>query len=105
MQSGNEEGLDDAAHLLVFLSDKPMPLQVAVGATTLRAQSWARANDVSAIVLRGDPAGKSAAGTASVLAAPGLEPGGFASLANTNPGGGSRPMSFGFLSMPSPWGP
>ena len=83
VQSGNEEGLDDAAHLLVFLSDKPMPLQVAVGATTLRAQAWARANNVSAVVLRGDPAGKSAAGTASVLAAPGLEPGGFASLANT----------------------
>ena len=82
IQSGNEEGLDDAPHLLVYLSDKPIPLQAATGASTLRAQAWARNANVSAVVLRGDPAGKSADGSASVLAAPGIEPGGFASLSS-----------------------
>lgn len=80
IQSGNEEGMDDAPHLLVFLSDKPIPLQVAGGASTFRAGAWARTANVTAVVLRGDPAGKSSGGSASVLAAPGLEPGSFASL-------------------------
>jgi hypothetical protein len=82
LQSGNEEGLDDAPHLLVFLSDKPIPLQNAAGASTSRAQAYARAAGMSAVVLRGDPAGKVADGSASVLAAPGLQPGSFSSLSS-----------------------
>lgn len=80
IQNGNEEGLKDGPRLLVFLSDKPIPLQAAGGASTLRAAAWARNAGVTAVVLRGDPTGKNSGGTASVLAAPGLEPGGFATL-------------------------
>ncbi|MDQ2736312.1 MAG: hypothetical protein M3Y55_15285, partial [Pseudomonadota bacterium] len=35
---------------------------------------------MTAVVLRGDPTGRNSAGTASVLAVPGLKPGGFATL-------------------------
>jgi hypothetical protein len=80
IQNGNEEGMEDAPRLLVFLSDKPIPLQAAGGPSTFRAAAWARNANVTAVVLRGDPAGKSSGGTASVLAAPGLERGSFASL-------------------------
>ena len=80
IKNGNEEGMKDGPRLLVFLSDKPIPLQAAGGASTLRAAAWARNAGVTAVVLRGDPTGKHSAGTASVLAAPGLEPGGFATL-------------------------
>ncbi len=31
LKNGNEEGMEDAPHLLVFLSDKPIPLQFAGG--------------------------------------------------------------------------
>src|SRR5450432_3891994 len=65
IQNGNEEGMEDAPHLLVFLSDKPIPLQAAGGPSTFRAAAWARNANVTAVVLRGDPAGKSSGGTAS----------------------------------------
>ena len=80
IQNGNEEGMKDGPRLLVFLSDKPIPLQSAGGASTFRAAAWARNAGVTAVVLRGDPTGKSSGGSASVLAAPGLVPGGFATL-------------------------
>ncbi len=83
IQNGNEEGMEDGPRLLVFLSDKPIPLQVAGGASTFRAAAWARKAGVTAVVLHGDPTGKNSAGTASVLAAPGLPPGGFATLTDT----------------------
>jgi hypothetical protein len=83
LQSGNEEGLEDGPRLLVYLSDKPIPLQSATGASTMRAQAYAHAAGISAVVLRGDPTGKAADGSASVLAAPGLQPGGFASLSSS----------------------
>ncbi|MEP6739779.1 MAG: hypothetical protein ABJA61_05340 [Caldimonas sp.] len=82
--SGNEEGLDDAPRLRVYLSDAPIPLQLAGGASTLRAQAWARNAKISAVVIRADPTGKDQGGVADVLAAPGLEPGMFASLARSD---------------------
>src|SRR6185295_7401505 len=68
---------------LVLLSDKPIPLQSAIGATTARAQAYARNAGITAVVLRGDPAGKSGEGSAGVLTAPGMQPGSFVTLSSS----------------------
>ncbi len=81
VQSGNEEGLDEP-RLRIYLSSTEIPLAVGGGASTLRAQTWARHANITAVVLRADPAARSRAGTASVLAAPGLEPGMFSSMSS-----------------------
>ncbi|MEO8081730.1 MAG: hypothetical protein ABI641_14450 [Caldimonas sp.] len=81
VQSGNEEGLDEPG-LRIYLSSAEIPLAAGGGASTLRAQTWARHANMTAVVLRADPAARSRAGTASVLAAPGLEPGMFSSMSS-----------------------
>lgn len=81
VQSGNEEGLDEPG-LRIYLSTAEMPLSVGGGASTLRAQSWARKAGITAVVLRADPAAKGMAGSASLLAAPGVEPGMFAAMSS-----------------------
>ena len=40
VQSGNEEGLEDAPQLRIFLSDKDIPLTVAGGASILDAKQF-----------------------------------------------------------------
>ena len=83
IQTGNEEGLDEPGPR-IYLSDAEIPMAVSGGASTLRAQTWARRANITAVVLRVAPAANSRAGTASVLAAPGLEPGMFASMSSSH---------------------
>jgi hypothetical protein len=102
LQHGNEEGMEDGPRLLVLLSDKPIPPQSAIGATTARAQAYARNSGITAVVLRGDPAGKSGDGSAGVLTAPGMQPGSFVTLtssqgfSNLRVGGGRAAATVAF---------
>lgn len=57
VQSGNEEVLDEPG-LRIYLSTAEMPLSVGGGASTLRAQSWARKAGITAVVLHADPTTK-----------------------------------------------
>ena len=84
LQNGNEEGLEDGPHLRIYLSDGDIPLAVAGDAGTLRAKAYARDAGINSVVILADPAGKSLAGATSLLSAPGLEPGAFASSNSTD---------------------
>ena len=81
LQDGNEAGLKDGPHLRIYLSDGEIPLGAAGG---LRAQAYARDAGINGIVILADPSGKSRAGVISLLNAPGLQPGAFASINSTD---------------------
>lgn len=83
VQNGNEEGLEDRPRLRIFLSDGDIPVTVAGAAGVLRAKAYARDAHINGVVILADPAGKSSDATASLLNAPGLEPGSFASVTST----------------------
>jgi len=84
LQNGNEEGLADGPRLRIFLSDGDIPLAAAGAAGVLRAKTYAREAGVNGVVILADPAGKSGAAEASLLNAPGMQPGSFASVTSTN---------------------
>jgi hypothetical protein len=84
VQNGNEEGLEDGPRLRIFLSDGDIPLTAAGAAGVLRAKAYAREAGVNGVVILADPAGKSGEAVASLLNAPGVEPGSFASVTSTN---------------------
>ena len=84
LQNGNEEGLEDGPHLRIYLSDGDIPLAVAGDAGTLRAKAYARDAGINSVVILADPAGKSLAGATSLLSAPGLDAGAFASSNSTD---------------------
>jgi hypothetical protein len=84
LQNGNEEGLADGSRLRIFLSDGDIPLAAAGAAGILRAKAYAREAGVNGMVILADPAGKSGAAEASLLNAPGMQPGSFASVTSSN---------------------
>jgi hypothetical protein len=84
LQNGNEEGLEDGPRLRIFLSDGDIPLAVAGAAGVLRAKAYAREAHINGVVVLADPAGKSSQAVASLLNAPGMEPGSFASVTSTS---------------------
>ncbi|HXP76981.1 MAG TPA: hypothetical protein VN823_22795 [Stellaceae bacterium] len=84
LQNGNEEGLEDGPRLRVFLSDGDIPVTVAGAAGILRAKTYARDAHINGVVILADPTGRSSDATASLLNAPGLEPGSFASVTSTS---------------------
>lgn len=83
LQNGNEEGLEDGPRLRIFLSDGDIPLAIAGAAGVLRAKAYAREAHINGVLILADPSGKSSAAMASLLNAPGMEPGGFASVASS----------------------
>jgi len=84
LQNGNEEGLEDGPHLRIYLSDGDIPLAVAGDAGTLRAKAYARDAGINSVVILADPAGRSLAGATTLLNAPGLDEGAFASTNSTD---------------------
>jgi hypothetical protein len=84
LQHGNEEGLDDGPRLRIFLSDGDIPLTAAGSAGVLRAKAYARQAGINGVVILADPAGKSSGAEASLLNAPGVQPGSFASVTSTS---------------------
>jgi len=83
LQNGNEEGLADGPRLRIFLSDGDIPLTIAGAAGVLRAKTYAREAGINGMVILADPAGKSGSGEASLLNAPGMQPGSFESVIST----------------------
>ena len=84
LQNGNEEGLEDGPRLRIFLSDGDIPLAAAGAAGVLRAKAYAREAGINGVVILADPAGKSGGAEASLLNAPGMQPGSFASVTSTS---------------------
>jgi hypothetical protein len=84
LQNGNEEGLADGPRLRIFLSDRDIPLAAAGAAGILRAKAYAREAGINGVLILADPAGKPGAAEASLLNAPGMQPGSFASVTSTN---------------------
>lgn len=84
VQNGNEEGLQDGPRLRIFLSDGDIPLAAAGAAGVLRAKAYAREAGINGVVILADPAGKAGGAEASLLNAPGMQPGSFASVTSTN---------------------
>lgn len=84
LQNGNEEGLEEGPRLRIFLSDGDIPLIAAGAAGVLRAKAYAREAGINGVVILADPGGKSGAAEASLLNAPGMEPGSFASVTSTS---------------------
>jgi hypothetical protein len=84
LQNGNEEGLEDGPRLRIFLSDGDIPLATAGAAGVLRAKAYAREAGINGVVVLADPAGKSGGAEASLLNAPGMQPGSFASVTSSN---------------------
>jgi hypothetical protein len=84
LQNGNEEGLEDGPRLRIFLSDGDIPIAIAGAAGVLRAKAYARDTGIDGVVILADPAGKSRDAVVSLLNAPGLEPGSFASVTSGN---------------------
>lgn len=82
--NGNEEGLEDGPRLRIFLSDGDIPLATAGAAGVLRAKAYAREAGINGVVILADPAGKVIGAEASLLNAPGMEPGSFASVTSTS---------------------
>ena len=84
VQSGNEEGLEDAPQLRIFLSDKDIPLTVAEGASILDAKQFVRQCKFNGVAILADRAGASKRATVSLLNAAGLERGSFVSVSSTD---------------------
>jgi hypothetical protein len=84
LQNGNEEGLEDGPRLRIFISDGDIPLATAGAAGVLRAKAYAREAGINGVVILADPAGKSGGAEASLLNAPGMQPGSFASVTSSN---------------------
>lgn len=84
LQNGNEEGLEEGPRLRIFLSDGDIPLTAAGAAGVLRAKAYAREAGINGVVILADPAGKVIGAEASLLNAPGMEPGSFASVTSTS---------------------
>jgi len=84
LRHGNEEGMEDGARLRILLSDREIPRRYAGGATVLGSKTYAIENGITAVVVRGDPAGKERGGQISLLNAPGMEPGLTVSTSTTN---------------------
>jgi hypothetical protein len=82
--NGNEEGLEDGPRLRIFLSDGDIPLATAGAAGVLRAKAYAREAGINGVVILADPAGKAIGAEASLLNAPGMQPGSFASVTSTS---------------------
>jgi hypothetical protein len=84
IQNGNEEGLEDGPRLRIFLADGEIPLAAAGAAGLLRAKAYAREAGINGAVILVDPAGRSRGAVVSLLNAPGLEPGSFASVTSNS---------------------
>lgn len=84
IQNGNEEGLEDGPRLRIFLADGDIPLAAAGAAGLLRAKAYAREARINGVVILVDPAGRSRDAVVSLLNAPGLEPGSFASVTSNS---------------------
>lgn len=84
VRQGNEEGMTDAPELRIFLSDQEIPRTVAGAATTLSAKQYAAEAKFNAVVIIADPAGAKLSGQASILNAPAMADGRFATGSSSN---------------------
>jgi len=84
LQYGNEEGLESGPKLRILLSDREIPLGVAGGATSSRAQTYARQAGFTAVLITADPTGRDRGASASLLHTPGMDPRSFVSASSTD---------------------
>jgi len=84
VQYGDEEGMGHGPQLRIFFSDRDLPLAVTGAITQFIAKSYALQAKVNLVEVAGDPAGRDHGAQISVLNAPGLQSGDFATSTSTN---------------------
>jgi len=84
LQYGNEEGLESGPKLRIFLSDREIPPGVAGGATSSRAQAYARQAGFTAVMITADPTGQDRGASASLLNTSGMDPRSFVSASSSD---------------------